>query len=328
MDCSKSWMSWGQQVPEYPAHMEHFGLLLKSFLGDIEEARRLVDSYRRFAPDNIPLTAVVPEADIPLFKDFSGSDISLIADEELQKHLVTEPVAGLRPGYVNQEIIKLAFHELGVYENYFTVDSELEFLRPISRQDFLAPDGVPYSVLMEDRDLAVDPDYFRSYWGSREAAHRAIWDLIDVPDPVVRTCHGHTTFSTQVLASFVTDFLEPRDWTYKDAIAFSPYEYTWYNAWLLKSEVIPVHPRESLVKVFHTEEQLINDAARGIDRDAIARGYIAVVINGNFDQSRSVNHAGGRLAALPLYMSTRELLALLRVRVGMDLGEKFSFRRR
>lgn len=308
--------------------MEHFGFLLKSFHGDAGEAKRLVASYRMFAPGDIPLTAVVPRADIPAFRDFTGSDITLIAEEELDRYLVSEPVAGLRPGYVNQEIIKLAFHELGIYENYFTIDSELEFLRPFARADFLAPDDVPYSVLVEDRDLLVDPEYFRSYWTSREKAHMAIWEAVGVPDPVIRTCHGHTTLSTSVLTSFVSEFLAPRGWSYKDAIAYAPYEYTWYNAWLLTSRTIPIHPRDPLVKVFHTEEQLITAIAQGIDRDALARGYVAMVVNGSFDQSRSLEStATDRLAALPLYLSTREILALLRERVGIDLRERFPRRR-
>jgi len=309
--------------------MEHFGFLLKSYRGDIDEARRLIESYRRFAPGDIPLTALVPQEDLPLFKAFVGGDIDLIAEEELQQHLVTEPVGGLRPGYANQEILKLAFHELGVYQHYFTVDSELEFLRPFFTTDFLAPDGYPYSILEEDRDLIVNFDYFEHYWKSREQAHRLIWEAVSVDDPVIRTCHGHTTLSTSVLRSFVSDFLVPRGWSYRDAIDFAPYEYTWYNAWLLKSDVIPVHPRESLVKVFHTESELLASLALGIDRTAIARGYLAVLVNGNFDQSRSLSFDfTDKTAALPHYLSTREVLSILHRRAAMDASEKFGWRRR
>lgn len=311
MAYSNRLMSWSPRAAEYPAGMEHFGLLLKSFQGDVGEAKRLVTSYRQFAPDDIPLSAVVPRADISLFKSFTGSDITLIPEEELEQYLVSEPMVGLRPGYVNQEIIKLAFHELGVYENYFTVDSELEFLRPFTKADFLAPDGFPYSILVEDRDLLVDPEYYRSYWESREMAHRAIWDAVNVPDPVIRTCHGHTTFSTQVLNSFTVDFLEPRGWTYRDAIEFAPYEYTWYNAWLLKSGSIPVHPRDPLVKVFHTEKEYMSSVVQGVGRADLARGYVAQVMNGSFDQGRSVLvDAESKIEALAPYLSYQETLAI------------------
>lgn len=312
MACLNAWMFWSPALAEYPAHMEHFGLLLKSFRGDAGEATRLVASYRKFAPADIPLTAVVPQADLSLFRSITGSDITLIAEEEFAQYLVNEPVAGLRPGYVNQEIIKLAFHELGIYENYFTVDSELEFLRPFAKSDFLAPDGFPYSILVEDRDLLVDPEYFRSYWESREKAHRAIWDVVNVPDPVIRTCHGHTSFSTQVLKSFTADFLEPRGWTYMGAIEFAPYEYTWYNAWLLKSRAIPIHPRDPLVKVFHTEQEFLAAVARGTTRDALARGYLARVINGNFDQGRSIQATrSSKSELLAPYLSYQEAWAIL-----------------
>lgn len=309
--------------------MDHFGLLLKSYRGDLAQARRLVDSYRRYAPGDIPMTAIVPRDDLPLFRAFTGEDIQLIPEEELGQHLVDHELAGLRPGYVNQEIVKLAFHELGVYEHYFTVDSELEFLRPFRLEDFLAPDRVPYSVLVEDRDLLVDPAYYSSYWTSREQAHRAIWETVGVMDPVIRTCHGHTTLSTPILRSFVSHFLTSRNWTYRDAIAFAPYEYTWYNAWLLKSELLSVHPREPLVKVFHTEQQLLTSLAQGIDRAAISRGYLGMVVNGSFDQGRSLSTSfDDKISALPLYLSTREILALLKRRARVDASERFRWPRR
>ncbi len=45
---------------------------------------------------------------------------------------MSEPVAGIRPGYINQEIVKLAFWELGLTENYFCVDSDAVFVRPFA----------------------------------------------------------------------------------------------------------------------------------------------------------------------------------------------------
>lgn len=304
--------------------MESFGLLLKSYGGDAPQAERLLESFRHFASSDVPLAVVVPAADVSIFRTFVGEDALLLAEEELSTHLVAEPVGGLRPGYANQEIVKLAFHELELFENYFTVDSEAEFLRPFSRGDFLAPDGYPYSILVEDRDLAVDPEYYRSYWQTREEAHRLIWETVGVPDPIIRTCHGHTTFASSVLRSLVADFMSPRGWTYRDLIELSPYEYTWYNAWLLTANVIPVHPRDPLVKVFHTEEQLVTSLALGIGRQELARGYLAMVINNNFDQGRSLDHGlDHRLSALPHYLSSREAASVLRSRLSVDIRERW-----
>jgi hypothetical protein len=242
----------------------------------------MLSSFRKNNTDDIHLYAVVPARDFEAFSAFRGSGVTLIAEEEFAPHLTDDPVNGIRPGYINQEIVKLAFHELSLAESYFTVDSEAEFLRPFSHEDFLHPDGFPYSLLVEDHDLAVDPDYHRDYWQSRSEALRLIWQEVGVDDPVIRTCHGHQVLNAKVLSSFSEDFLKARDWTYVDALAVSPYEYTWYNAWLLKSQVIPVHPREPFVKVFHTEKDYLQAILAGVRAEDLARGYMAVVINSSF----------------------------------------------
>lgn len=291
--------------------MQPLALLLKSYADDFDYATRLVASYRRFNVEGLPLFVVVPDRDIVRFSALSGPDLTLMGESSFGHHLVDRPVHGLRPGYVNQEIVKLAFHELGLAEAYFTVDSEAEFLRPFGHADFLAPDGFPYSVLIEDRDLAVDPEYYRQYWRTREPELRIIWDEVGVPDPVIRTCHGHQVMSSAVLRSFVADFLGPRGWSYADALERSPFEYSWYNAWLLASGVIPVHPRDPLVKVFHTERQVLDAIASGITDEDLARGYLAVVVNGNFGRmTGGVSMGASKPEALAGFLSYGELVEL------------------
>lgn len=292
--------------------MRPLAFLLKSYAGDAALARRMLESFRRHNSDDLHLFAMVPRDDFAHFTDFRGSDVTLLAEEELSRHLVSAPVAGLRPGYVNQEIIKLAFHELGLADNYFTVDSEAEFLRPFSAADFLHPDGFPYSVLVEDRDLAVDPEYFREYWKSRSFSLRRIWDEVGVEDPVIRTCHGHQVMSSVLLRSFTEDFLQPRNWSYADALTLAPYEYSWYNAWLLRSGAIPIHARDPLVKVFHTEREYLQAVASGVTLDDLARGYLAVVINGAFAREIGNPSAGaGKPEVLARSLSYGETLQLI-----------------
>ena len=201
----------------------------------------------------------------------------------------------------------------------FTVDSDAQFLRPFRVADFMHPDGSPYSILVEDRDLAVDPVYFGTYWPRRAAEHRLIWDAVGVPDPVIRTCHGHTTLSREVLESFHRDFLEVRGWSYADALEVSPYEYTWYNAWLLKQTAVPVHARDPLVKVYHHEEQYVADVAQGITPADLARGYLAVVVNANFSRGMgmlSVPTGSAKITALAEHLSYGEAMGLLRAKAA------------
>ena len=287
-------------------------LMLKSYAGDFAFAQRLVESFTRHNPEGLTLFCVVPNEDMPQFTPLSSPHVVVMDEAPFEKYFVTEALNGTRPGYINQEIVKLAFHELGLAENYFCVDSDAVFIRDLHAADFLAPDGYPYSVLVENNELKVEPRYYSQYWLSREKSLQQIADLIGIPGSVLLTCHGHQVFSSTVLRSFVTDFLSPRGWSYRDALAVAPYEFSWYNFWLQKSRVIPIHPREELVKVFHHENQHFEYILRGVTESDIARGFLAVVVNSNYSRDMGVLPADApKPQALAPYLSYVEVAKLI-----------------
>jgi len=296
--------------------MSRFGLLLKSYRGDFEYARRLVASFNDHNPTGLMLYCVVPQEDLELFRPLSCDTVTVMSEEPLASYFTTKPVHGIRPGYINQEIVKLGFWELDLVDDYFCVDSDAVFVRDISLADFMAPDGIPYSVLVEDNELKVEPQYYASYWQSREQAVRLIADEVGVTDPVLRTCHGHQVFSGAVLRSFTEDFLAARGWSYLDALIVAPYEFTWYNMWLQKSRVIPIHQREPLVKVFHHEAQHLEYILRGITTHDIARGYLALVVNSNYSRNLGVMSAAlSKPQSLGRYLSYGEVGQLFAAKI-------------
>lgn len=305
--------------------MHSLALLLKSHQPDFEYARRLVTSYQKFNVDDLPLFIVVPAADVAAFSALGGPGITVLPETEFGKHLVEAEVHGLRPGYVNQEIVKLAFWELGLAENYFCVDSDAEFIRPFRRSDFMFDATTPYTVLVEDNELKVEPRYYREYWEQREREIRHIMELVGLDDPVVRTCHGHQVFSAVVLRSFVTDFLTPRGWTYADALAEAPYEFSWYNMWLQKARTIDIHSREPLVKVFHNEGQHLEYILRGIQLADIARGYLAVVVNSNYSRDLGLmSSSAPKPEALSPYLSYGEVAQLVSAKLKDTARRRFG----
>ena len=265
--------------------MDRIALLLKSYAGDLAYAQRLIASFRAHNPEALTLHCVVPAADVPDFAPLAGTDVIVHAEENLVgEHLVSAPIGDLRTGYANQEIVKLAFWETGLAENYFCIDSDAVILRDIGASDFLRDDSTPYTVLVEDNELRVEPRYYREHWVGREAAIRRIMAEVGLDDRVMRTCHGHQVFSSTVLRSFRGDFLSTRGWDYADALAVSPYEFSWYAMWLQKARPIPIHQREPLVKVFHDQDQHLAAILMGTTANDLARGYLAVVVNSNFSR--------------------------------------------
>ncbi len=303
--------------------MHSFAMLLKSYRDDREYAERLVASFRHFNTDQVQLYVVVPPEDVDSFLTVSGVDVTVLSEEVLVEHLVTASVSGMRPGYINQEIVKLAFWELGLAANYFCVDSDAVFIRPFGVADFMRDADTPYSVLVEDNELKVEPRYHREHWIGREQSLRHIQNAVGLDDPIVRTCHGHTTLSATVLQSFVEDFLAPRGWDYRDALAVAPYEFSWYNMWLQAAHPIPIHQREPLVKVFHNEDQHLEYILRGVTVEDVARGYVALVINSNYSRDLGlINPDATKPEALSPYLSYSEVARLVVEKL------RNSFRRR
>lgn len=299
--------------------------MLKTYSGDRDYAERLVTSFHRFNAEDLVLYCVVSQHEIESFRYLTSSTVQVIEDSPLTKYFTDTSVHGIRPGYINQEIVKLSFWELGYAENYFCVDSEAVFVRDFRTSDFLAPDGVPYSVLVEDNDLRVDPLYFHQYGRERDSHLRRIAEEVGLHSPILKTCHGHQIFSSTVLRSFTEEFLAPRGWAYLDALAIAPYEFSWYNFWLQVCDKIPVHQREPLIKVFHTEAQHLEAILEGITSEDVARGYLGWVINSNFSrQVGSVSIDESKPHALAPYLSYGELARLSTAKLRSSFTRHFA----
>lgn len=306
--------------------MERIALLLKSYQDDFEYAQKLVESFHRFNVDALTLHCVVPQSDISLFSSLTGPRVQLHAQEEiLGQYLGDSPQHGLRADYINQEIVKLAFWETGLTENYFCVDSDAVFIKPFGERDFMFDTETPFTVLVEDNELKVEPRYFQEHWVGRENSIRRIMNEVGLVDPIMRTCHGHQIFSSRVLKSFKEDFLNTRGWSYADAIEFEPYEFSWYCMWLQKSRVIEIHQIEPLVKVFHNESQHLEYILRGVKTEDIARGYLAVVINSNYSRDMSVADIGAsKPDSLAPYLSYREYLHVGSAKIRETFKRRFT----
>jgi hypothetical protein len=293
--------------------MDRIALLLKSYGPDRAYARRLIDSFHRHNADQLTLFCVVPRDDVPSFAPLASDTVTVLAEEDVAgAHLVSEGAHGLSAAYLNQEIVKLSFWETEAAANVFCVDSDAVFIRPFGAADFMRDETTPYSVLVQDKDLEVEPRYYREHWRGRAESIRRIMTLVGLDDPIMRTCHGHQVFSSGVLQSFRDVFLAPRGWGYADALRESPYEFSWYNMWLQKARVIPIHAIEPLVKVFHNEDQHLASIVEGVTVDDIARAYIAVVVNSNYSRGLGMVEASGtKSESLAPYLSYGEVASLI-----------------
>ena len=280
--------------------MTTFAILIKSYRDDHEYVQRLLASIRRHNRDGIPTYIVVPDQDTELFAEFQALDVEVLSEESLARHLVREDAAGLTAGYLNQEIVKLAFWELGLADNYLCVDSDAEFIRDFYLHDFMATPDTPFTFMSEDSELQCEPDYYRETWVPRLAKLEKVREAIGYRGPWLRTVHGHAVFSSAALRSFAEDFLTPRGWKYRDAVELCPYEPTWYTTWVLHATPISVYPREPIFKTFHNAGQHLDYVLRGVTDADLARGFVGVVVNSNYSRGEGV---------VPLDLQRHEALA-------------------
>lgn len=264
--------------------MDRLGVVLKSFAPDAEYAHRFLGSFTEHNADRMPLYLVIPDADEPEFSDFARAGATVIPESAFGRYLVDYPVHGNHPGYVNHQLIRMSFWELGLTANYLNLDSELVFVRDFRYSDFMYSEDVPYTFLSEDNEMRVEPEYWHHTWSRRKVQLDNLKAAVELEDPRYLTIHGMGVYSSAVLRSLKEKFLEPRGMSYVDALEISPIPPTWYSFWLQKDRTIPIIMREPVFKTFHNASQHMEYVLKGITNDDIARGYVGVIVNSGYSR--------------------------------------------
>lgn len=268
--------------------MYKFCFFLKTYAGDQVYLERLVGSFHKYNKQKIPMIMACPSSDINLFQKYQCDLIKLIPEESICTEVFIEDSI-YTAGYLNQEIYKLAFWEINICENYMCLDSDALFLREFKIDEFMCDEDTPYTQLIEDKELEIDP-FYSAIWKPRRECIRKIEDAIEFHPKYLKTCHGFQIFSCKALKSLKEEFMIPRGYSYKDLIEISPYEFSWYNLWVQKSHCIPVVQIEPLFRCVHLSQQHILENLRGETLELISRAYIGVIVNSNFAQNREYNN--------------------------------------
>lgn len=262
--------------------------MLKTHLPDLPFANRLVASFQRFNTEHLTLHVVVPDAELAQFAVLDVQDVVLHGESVFEPHFTTEAIRGIAAEYSNQEVVKLAFWELGLCENYLCLDSNAVFIRPFGRADFMAAPGVPFTFLTEGLDLRVDPEYYRAHWQHRERMIREIQQAVGLETERLLTCHQHAVLSSDVLSSLVSHFMRPHGYSYIDLMRISPDAFSWYSTWLQKDQTIPIVMREPTFKALHSAVEHPERVLRGETEADLARGYVGVVLDSGVDWTENI----------------------------------------
>ena len=273
--------------------MNDIVLYCKSYRKDFLRLMRLLASVQQFNQDAIPFYVSTPQADQELLIQVVGSagyhwvsDESIIAANPRVSLAATHGV----PGGLAQAIIKSEFWRLGIAANYLCIDSDSIFIRDFAKDDFLAPDGDPYTVLHQNKDLfqmASNRGHLKVERDLRVEAER-VQALFGRIGPRYYCAPAPFIWSSKVWQSFDQGYLIPKGITLWDVVTPEHPETLLYGEALLKYQAIPVRAIEPLFRIYHYDWQYYLYKRLGETTEKLKQNYMGVIYQSNWESEMSL----------------------------------------
>jgi hypothetical protein len=271
--------------------MHSFAMYLKTYSGDYDRASNLVDSFNKYNRDGIYLYISAPDNELYLFKPFSSPNIIVISDESFaNEYFAKISHSGMDMGYINQQICKLTFYKTAVARNYLCLDSDSVFIRDFYISDFMHDEVTPYTVLVMDKDLSIERHFRPMFWLGRQARIKKIYDFMELHDRRLRTCHGAQVLNAEILESLARDFMKPKALEYNDLLRISPYEFSWYNVWFQKTQLLKEFAVEPFFKILAMREDYTFSRLRLLRQEDYAQAYVGLILNSKWSPKTPLNY--------------------------------------
>ncbi|WP_255534222.1 DUF6492 family protein [Polynucleobacter sp. AP-Feld-500C-C5] len=262
--------------------MKDFVLYCKSYSRDFLRLKRLLGSINQFNADRLNFYISTPKADKNLLEKSLGKNGYIwVADDDI---VAANPDADLEKykamhGGLSQQIIKSEFWRLGFSENYLCLDSDSLFIRNFYKSDFLSSDGVPYTVLHQNKELfqlAADRGHEKVGRDLRLEAER-VKALFDRKGPNFYCAPAPFIWSARVWQSLVTECLEPKGISLWDFISPDHPETLIYGETLLRYRAIPLIAIEPLFRTYHYDWQYFLMKRLGETKAKVAQNYLGII---------------------------------------------------
>ncbi len=254
---------------------------------DLKRVERLLHSIEKHNKDALDVYISVPAKDIELFsKALNSFNFKLVNEEDILRKnpKIDMKLLYEKRGWIQQQIIKSEFWRLDISDNYLVLDSDCIFLKDFGLNDFMAEDGVPYSIINEGKEVLQSTERFGpSYARAGFMKDRApIRDLMGRKGIVYDYGYAPFLWSKKVWQSLDENYLSPNKMSLLDAVLKCDSEFTWYGESLIKYRAIPLYPRNELFKHYHYEHQFWSDKSLGYTEEILKKDYLGVVYQSNW----------------------------------------------
>ncbi len=269
--------------------MKDLVLYCKSYRRDFLRLKRLLVSIQKYNVDQIPFYISTPQDQCEELKNILGSNIDYhwVSDESIiaANPRVKSGIEKTRSGSLAQQAIKSEFWRLGISETYVCLDSDCIFLKAFGRQDFIAPDGNPYTVIYQNKEF---------FQLATNRNHSKIVQNLCLEGDRVRAVFGRNgpnyycpcppfIWSAKVWHSLDEQFLIPRGLTFWDISTQDHPETLLYLEALLNFQAIPLKPIEQLFRIYYYDWQFYLLRRLGESEDRLTKNYLGVIYQSNWD---------------------------------------------
>jgi hypothetical protein len=254
-------------------------LYTKTYSGDLERVKILINSIKKHNKDNIPFYISIPNNEGDLFRNNIDTEYVKIAYDE---DIINIPFQN----WHTQQIVKSSFWKLGLCENYVMIDSDSYFIRDFYISDFMYDDKTPYTVMHEQKDLFEWTSRYNEFVG-----HNPKNGFIEDRKKIMQVFNRNGRYydfgpSPTIWSSKVWQSLEivltNSNKTFIDLISNTASEFSWYGEFLLKNKVIDIIPVEPLFKVFHFKPQYEFYKQMKYTEENFSENYMGIVMQSNW----------------------------------------------
>lgn len=262
--------------------MKDFVLYCKSYSRDFLRLKRLLESVNQFNVDRIDFYISTPTVDKALLEQVLGmNDYIWVADEDIVTANPRSDFAKYQvmPGGLSQQIIKSEFWRLGFAENYLCLDSDCIFIRKFYKSDFLSNDGVPYTVLHQNKELfqiAINRGREMVERDLRIEAER-VKTLFNRQGPNFYCAPAPFIWSAKVWQSLDSEYLEPKGMNLWELISPKHPETLIYGEALMRYRAVPLIAIEPLFRVYHYDWQYFLMKRLGESKAKLAQNYLGII---------------------------------------------------
>ncbi len=275
-------------------------IFVKSYPKDFANLKVLIDSIDSYNVDNIPVYICIDKGNKKTFENTLGIDHhNIVYSEDILEDYSTEALMELKDmeRWEIQQVLKFEFCK-NTYESehFLIVDSDSIFIRPFYIRDFYDEANNLYTIMRTVKKqidwYAADVPHLDINLKEQEQMmsfnRKQIQSIIDREGEVYDFGPPLILWSQTVINDFYENYLVPNDLTFTSIIKKVPIEYNWYGEWLLKTEIIPVIPKEPMFKNIFWEDQYNTMIKNGISKTILAKDYLGINLQTNFSRPRGI----------------------------------------